>query len=194
MILINIILDKSGSMGIIAGEVVGMVNKFLSDQKEVAGEAEVSLIQFDNIYEENYIGKPIKWCEDLVNGKTYVPRGMTALYDAIGRTINTVKVSEKEFDNVLFVIITDGEENASKEFTNTMIKEMIGNKPENWDFIFLAAGIDASLEASKIGIMQSKCASFSSNARGITGMCATMSDYTTNYRMTGDTNMKVDKK
>jgi len=137
MTLINIILDRSGSMSFIAQETIGMFNRFLKEQQELPGYAELSLVQFDDLYETNYICKPIKKCPNLEYNKTYMPRGMTALYDAIGKTINSVgqslskKDEEERPERVLFAIITDGIENASKEFTVNTIKEMITHQKEN---------------------------------------------------------------
>lgn len=200
MTLINVILDRSGSMGAIAYEAVGMYNRFLDEQKALPDYAEFSLIQFDDKYEENYIRKPIKDVDKLILGESYKPRGMTALFDAIGKSINKIGEelkSMKEYDRpkrVLFMILTDGEENASKEFTGESIKNMISHQKEkyNWDFIFLAAGIDAFNEGSKFGMNMAKCANFDFSAKGLNSAGATMSAYTTQYRSTGDTSMKVE--
>ena len=104
--LINVILDRSGSMQSIARETVGAFNNFLKEQKELPDYAELSLFQFDNLYEQNYIRKPIKKCKDLISGSTYSPRGMTALYDAVGRTITTLgddlkNMSEEEYNTYI---------------------------------------------------------------------------------------------
>ena len=117
MTSIVILLDRSGSMKSIAREVVGMYNRFLDEQKQGKDYAELSLIQFDDQYEENYLRKPINKCEHLILGSTYEPRGMTALLDSVGKSINAISSSvaslpEKERpQRVLFVIITDGAEN-----------------------------------------------------------------------------------
>jgi len=200
MTLINVILDRSGSMESLAEEAVGMFNRFLDDQKTLPDYAELSLIQFDDLYEENYLRMPIKDCPDLIPWETYKPRGMTALYDAVGKSINTIGEnlkalsSEERPERILFVIITDGYENASKEFTGKVIGEMISHQKEvyNWDFIFLAAGIDAITEGMKFGVDVSKCSSVSFDEDGVKNVGNTMSNYTTSYRMSGDTSMKVE--
>jgi uncharacterized protein YegL len=199
MTLINVILDRSGSMSGNAIETVGMFNKFLEDQKQEKDYAELSLIQFDNEYEENYIRKPIKECVPLVLGKTYQPRGMTALLDAIGKSITTVGSILNDTPDrdrpkrVLFIIITDGHENVSKEFDNKTVNKMIDTQKleYNWDFIFLASGINAFNEASKFGMGRGKTASFSSGAGGQSAIGNTMSAYATTYRSTGDTDLDV---
>lgn len=194
MTLINTILDRSGSMMPIAEEVVGMYNRFINEQKQLPDYAEVSLIQFDDIYEIYYLRKPVKDCEPLVLSETYTPRGMTALLDAVGITINKIDSEFSEMadhekpQRVLFVILTDGHENASREFTNKAVKKMIDDRKEKyeWDFIFLGAGIDAFAEGTKFGMTASKTADFSHSSAGMDSAGKTISSYATTYRATGD--------
>jgi len=113
---ITMILDRSGSMGSMTGQVIKSFNDFLLEQKAVEGKAAISLIQFDDQYEINYVAADIQDAKDL-NGDTYQPRGMTALLDAIGRTIVSIKErrsTSEQTDDVVVVITTDGMENASK--------------------------------------------------------------------------------
>lgn len=197
--LINVILDKSGSMFKIAEDTVGMFNNFLEEQKKGLDYAELSLIQFDSFYEKIYIGKPIKKCPPLILGETYKTGSMTALYDAIGKTIDETNkyinsLSRRKIPKkVLFVIITDGEENNSKEFKKDIIKRMIDNQKEiyNWDFIFLGVDIDAYNEGSKFGMSNNKCMNFDKSAQGFSGVGDTISSYTTMYRATGNVKMNV---
>jgi len=199
MTLINVILDRSGSMGSIAPEAVGMFNRFLDEQRTGPDEAELSLTQFDDVVEVIYTRKPIKDCPDLILGETYQPRGMTALLDAVGITITRVgnelnALPEDERPaRVLFVVLTDGHENQSREYGATIINEMVRHQKEkyNWDFIFLAAGIDGKAEGAKLGLNASKCASFDRSSSGLIASGATMSAYTTAYRGTGDNTMAV---
>jgi hypothetical protein len=144
---INMILDRSGSMGHIHEQVIRSFNEFLKEQKNVKGEAKISLIQFDDQYEVNYEGVDIQDAKEL-NAQTYEPRGMTALNDAIGRTIVSMKKRLKNTkDNVVVVITTDGMENASSEFSRSQIREKIKECEEKlgWKFMYLAAD-DASFE------------------------------------------------
>jgi hypothetical protein len=200
MTLINVILDRSGSMHPIAEEVVGMYNRFLYEQQHGPDYAELSLIQFDDRYEVSYLRKPIDQCPDLVNGETYKPLSMTALLDAVGFTIDRIGADlaalpeEERPKRVLFVIITDGEENCSSKYKYPQIKDMIEHQQEkyDWDFIFLAAGIDAFAEGSKFGMSVHKCGSVDHSARGMTVAGNAISSYTTSYRRTGGTDQSVE--
>jgi hypothetical protein len=144
---ITMILDRSGSMGHIQEQVIRSYNEFLAEQKKVKTKATISLIQFDDQYEVNYEGVDIQDAQEL-NASTYEPRGMTALNDAIGRTIVNMKKRLKNTkDNVLVVITTDGMENASREFSRSQICDMIKECEEKlgWKFMYLAAD-DASFD------------------------------------------------
>lgn len=200
MTLINVILDRSGSMGVIGIETVGMFNRFLEEQKKGNDYAELSLIQFDDLYQEDYIRKPIKECESLELNKTYIPRGLTALFDAVGKTVNKVgheldQLPESEKPKrVLCVIITDGHENNSKEYNKETVQQLIKHQQSvyNWDFVFLGAGIDAYDEGAKLGIMQNKCASFDKSAQGIASAGVTLDSYSSVFRSSGNVNLNVE--
>ncbi len=153
---INIVLDRSGSMNKISSDVKGGFDQFIGEQREQPGNANVTLAQFDDKYEVVYSGKDIRDVPALV----HTPRGMTALYDAIGRTINTAgerlaRIPERSRPgNVIFVIITDGFENRSREFSQAQIKSMIEHQRSKyaWEFVFIGANQDAALSGGKIGI------------------------------------------
>lgn len=156
---IVVVLDRSGSMGTVRSDTIGGFNTFVSDQKSNAvGEIKLSLIQFDDQYEVVYNGKQINEVP-LLTEETFVPRGMTALFDAVGKSINTVgerlaKTPEMERPSlVVFVILTDGQENASKEFKLEQAKEMITHQKEKygWQFVFLGADQDA-FQAAQMGL------------------------------------------
>jgi len=152
------ILDRSGSMQSFINDAIGGYNAFLADQKKIDKPADLTVVQFDNEYTVPYQGT-LQDAPDMTR-ESYVPRGSTALLDAIGRTINNTGnklrgMSEAERpDRVLVVIITDGQENSSQEFDLKKINEMISHQrgKYNWEFIFLAAGQDAMAEAVKMGI------------------------------------------
>lgn len=156
---ITIILDRSGSMAAMWDQTIEGVNKFISEQQKEPGEATVTLIQFDDQYQLDFQGKPIKDVLFL-NPETYVPRGMTALHDAIGKTINDVGQrlaglpEEERPEKVMIIIQTDGLENSSREFNGPKIKEMIEHQQAkyNWAFQFIAAGQDAIITGASIGI------------------------------------------
>jgi uncharacterized protein YegL len=170
---ITIILDRSGSMESVKSDTIGGFNSFLSEQQKITGEASISLVQFDDKYETVYIDKDINSADKLTE-ETFQPRGMTALYDAVGRTINAVgqrlaETDENERpDKVVFVILTDGFENASKEFSAVKINQMISHQKEvySWDFIFIGANQDAVLSAKAIGISANAALTYAANSEG----------------------------
>lgn len=122
---IVVVLDRSGSMACIANDTTGGFNAFVKEQREAPGEAFLTLAQFDNQYDIVHKQVPIEEVPDL----SFHPRGGTALLDAIGRTINETKTrlasQRPGADAVVFVVITDGEENSSREFKKDQIKSMI---------------------------------------------------------------------
>jgi uncharacterized protein YegL len=187
------IVDRSGSMGMIRNDVIGGFNTFIKDQKAVPGNANVSLIQFDDKYEVNYLTKDINQVEDL-NAATYQPRGMTALNDAIGKTIISVgdklaKISETDRPGkVVFVIMTDGHENNSKEYVGAagteQIKKMITHQKEkyNWEFLFIGGDLDVQAMAQTYNFDTNKVLCFDKSAKGTETMYATLSASISNYR------------
>ena len=181
---ITMILDRSGSMGRIHEQVIRSFNDFLAEQKAVEGEAKISMIQFDNQYEVNYEGVDIQKAEDL-NTQTYEPRGMTALNDAIGRTITNMKVRLKDTnDNVVVVITTDGMENASVEYRRSQIREMIKECEEKlgWKFMYLAAD-DASFdEYEGMGMERGRSFKSGRGRRGYDNAAKLMSAKIAGYR------------
>jgi len=190
---IGIVLDRSGSMGSIASDTIGGFNQFIKEQKETEGDVTLTLVQFDDQYEILKDMEPIASVADL-DGTTYVPRGGTALLDAIGKTINRVEhqISELSEDNkpnkVIFVIITDGEENTSREFSKDNIFEMIRRheSENNWQFVFIGANQDAIAEAGGMGIRAASSLSYGANAGGVRAMYTSMSRNMTNYRTASD--------
>ena len=153
---IVIVLDRSGSMSSCKTDAEGGLNSFIEQQKKQPGRALFTLIQFDTEYEFVHRAKPI----GEVPHCPLVPRGMTALLDAVGRGIAETgdrlsKMDEKDRPGlVVFVIITDGYENSSKEFTKERIKAMIQHQQDvyKWQFTFLGANQDAFAEAGGLGI------------------------------------------
>lgn len=184
------IVDRSGSMGSIAKDAIGGFNTFLADQKTLPGEAKLSLVLFDNEYLLPVDNQPIQSVEPLTD-RTFVPRGSTALFDAIGRTITTIgerlaKTIEADRPaQVIVAILTDGEENASHEYGRERIAEMIKHQQEayNWQFIFLAANMDAFAQASALNIPVSNAANFVADAVGTRNAYDTISNLTTSYRV-----------
>jgi len=165
---ITVIMDRSGSMQSCQVEAENGLNRFIEEQQAQSGEALFSLVQFDDQYEVVHQAVPIQ----NVPHCTLVPRGMTALLDAVGKTINTTgerlaATPQAERPGlVIMVIITDGMENASQEFKREQIKEMITHQQEkyNWQFTFLGANQDAFAEAGAIGIKAAAAADYSVSA------------------------------
>ena len=165
------ILDRSGSMGGLESDTIGGYNSMLSKQKkEKPGKVSVTTVLFDDQYELLYNQVPIEKVSPMTEEEYYV-RGSTALLDAIGKTVMQVKANQdkKEIkDKVLFVIITDGMENASREYRADQIKKLIEERKEknNWEFLFLGANIDAIGAAQNIGIDSSRAVRFKSDKKG----------------------------
>lgn len=149
---IVIILDKSGSMSPIATETISNFNKFLNEQKCREDDANITLVLFDHTYDLQYIRKPIREAEEL-NNCTYNPDGFTALFDAVGKTITKIESRCDKSSNVIFVILTDGLENSSKEYTKKNLSKMIEEKQcKGWKFVFLGAGFNVFDEAHSLSI------------------------------------------
>lgn len=192
---ISIVLDRSGSMDSVKSDTIGGFNSFLKGQKEVPGEATISLVQFDDIYEVVYEGKRLRDAP-LLNDQTFVPRGTTALLDAIGRTINAMgkrlsAMPEAERpEKVIFVILTDGYENASREFKVEQINDMIRHQRDvyAWEFVFIGANQDAITSASQMGIQAANALTFAANTAGTQQAFSSLTQNIAAYR----TNQKLD--
>lgn len=150
------VLDKSGSMTGSERSVINGFNAFVEKESCKDRDSRVTTVVFDHDYKKLYSRKDINDVEILTD-KDYYPSGCTALYDAIGFTIQDLMA---EVDNdVLFIIITDGYENSSKRFNKERINSLIDEL--DWEFVFVGAEIDSYAEASKIGIKGSHTANFS---------------------------------
>lgn len=189
---INVVLDRSWSMFKILTATIDGFNEFLNGQKAIDGEAYLTLAQFDDQYEIVHNGVNIHDVPELTP-LTFQPRGMTALYDAIGKTILATGQrleAMKEEDRpskVIFVITTDGEENASKEFDADKIKEMIEHQTNvyNWDFVFIGANQDAVTTAKDMGILSKNAMTYAANDAGATATFSAMNNNMTMYRCAG---------
>jgi hypothetical protein len=190
---ITIILDRSGSMASIATDVVGGFNHFVTEQRAQPGDCRLTLVQFDNQYEVVYAGRSIAEAP-MLNSETFQPRGSTALLDAIGRTIDATGDRLRALpetdrpDRVLLVIITDGLENASTEYTRARVFEMISTQRDvyRWGFLFMAANQDAIQEGGHIGIAPGAALNFTADGASYRLAAATMSDAVSEFRQTGE--------
>lgn len=171
---LNILVDRSGSMSSIKEDMEGGIKEFIKKQKELTADKKIDLrvsySRFDITYEEVFSEKKIEIIKD--DEIVLSPRGSTALLDATGRMINSIKERIKDKkeqpDKVTILIITDGEENSSMEFNKQQIKDLVekSKKEDKWDFIFLGADIDAYAEGAGIGI-QGKSFNFMKTNSGI---------------------------
>ena len=179
------ILDRSGSMQSIITDAIGGFNAFIDEQRKVAGEARMSVVLFDTEYEMVYQARPIADAPHLTRD-TYVPRGSTALLDAIGRAMNEQgkRIAEEKWaDNVIVCILTDGQENASREFKTDTIKPMIEHAEKNgWAFVYLGANQDAFAVASAYGIQAGRTFAFVADSNGTKGAYASMNVATRSLR------------
>lgn len=167
------ILDMSGSMHGLEQDTIGGYNAFIREQKELEGEAYMTTVLFDDRYILLHDHVNLRDVPEITSLE-YRPMGMTAMMDAIGKTINSVgrrlasTPEEERPHKVIFMIMTDGYENASKEFTRGGIKNMIEHQQSiySWEFIFVGAGIDAYAEAASIGIADLNTMSVTADAFG----------------------------
>lgn len=186
---ITIILDKSGSMGSLVNDTIGGFNQFLKTQREVEGEATLTLVQFNGNYDLISDMVPLTTASEL-NKQNYSPNGGTALLDAIGRTINNVeslldeKSEDEKPEKVIFVIITDGQENESREFTRDQVMTMINNHRDEkgWEFVFIGANQDAIQGGNSIGVRAGNSLNYSASAIGTQAMYSSLTRSMTSYR------------
>lgn len=167
------ILDRSGSMSGLEADTIGGFNSMIEKQKKEEGEALVSVVLFDDYSEVIYDRVPIEKVEPMTDIQYYV-RGCTALLDAVGGAIhhiaNVHKYAREEDrpEKTIFVITTDGMENASRMYTYDKVRRMITREQEeyHWEFIFLGANIDAAKESGRLGIRRGHSANYHSDTTG----------------------------
>lgn len=157
------LLDRSGSMQGSELDTIGGYNSYLDKQRKNKFNTKITTVLFDDQYEVLHNRKDIKDVNNLTENEYYV-RGCTALLDAIGKTINNLDKKVKD-NKVLFVITTDGLENASREYNKDKIKTLI-EQHSNWEFIYIGANIDSYNEGSSIGIPRKNIANYSKSKKG----------------------------
>ena len=183
------ILDRSGSMAGMVKDTIGGFNSLIEKQKNEDGEAYVSTILFDNYREVIHDRVDIQKIEPMTQEQYYV-RGSTALLDAVGHSIhhiaNVYKYAREEDrpEKSLFIITTDGMENASRRYSYEKVKEMTKRQKEKygWEFIFLGANIDAAKEAARFGIDESCAANYHADSKGTAVIYEAMNDAVCNVR------------
>jgi hypothetical protein len=164
---IVVVLDRSGSMASVLDDTIGGFNTLVEEQKAATGRARLTLTQFDDEYEIVHERRDVRGVEPLSRA-TYVPRGSTALLDAVGRTIMSVRAkiardaATERPGKVVFVIITDGQENSSREFRREGVFELIREQESQagWEFVYLGAHQDAITEAASLGIARERAANW----------------------------------
>lgn len=185
---IILVVDRSGSMASIQADASGGLNNFIKEQREMPGRANVTLVQFDTVYEKLLDNVPIQ----RVDKYKLEPRGATALLDAMGRTIIDVGTrlhhtpEHQRPGKVVMVIVTDGEENSSREFAKEKVFEMVRHQQEKyqWQFIFLAANQDAIQVAHTYGIMHAS--NFAPTGMGVNCAYSVSSNAVRQYRTSGN--------
>jgi uncharacterized protein YegL len=183
------IIDRSGSMGGLESDTIGGFNAMLKENQAAPGEALVTTVLFDDQYELLHDRIDIKAVAPLTDSD-YTVRGTTALLDAVGKTINKIRAAHKHTaedfrpEKVLFAIITDGMENASREYSAEWIKARIERQKQKygWEFIFMGANMDAVLEAGKLGIDADRALNYNADAEGINLSYATMTRSSAAFR------------
>jgi hypothetical protein len=180
---IAIILDRSGSMASVRESTVAGFNQFIRSQREIPGDVSVKLIQFDDQYDVVF-DKPLAEVPELTQDR-FVPRGSTALFDAQGKTIVSLgqeiaAMPESERPSkVIVMTLTDGLENASKEYSVDKIAEMIKHQTEvySWDFVFLGANQDAIHTAATMAIPAAQALTYAATAPSMTKAFRAVSEY-----------------
>ena len=198
------ILDRSGSMSGLESDTIGGYNSMLEKQKNEEGEAIVTTVLFDNQYELLHDRIDLKGISEITD-REYFVRGSTALLDAIGKTINKIGNAQKytkedqRAERVIFVITTDGMENASREYSDSKIKAMIEHQKHKygWEFIFLGANIDAIETASRFGIAEDRAVNYNADSVGTVlnyeVICEAVSTMRANKEIKRDWKKKIEK-
>ena len=183
------IVDRSGSMYGIASDMEGAMKEIIQKQKDLDGDVLVTYARFDEEYEEVFSEKNI----NDVDGFNLEPRGGTALHDAIGKTINKVerRFNQKEAadqpSRILFIIITDGGENSSVEFSKSQVQEMIKKveRDYDWGVTYPAANQDAIAVGNGIGVTRGSSVNFNATQKGVRAMSKSVSTYAHDFLSTG---------
>jgi Mg-chelatase subunit ChlD len=184
-VLCGVVIDRSGSMIGLTKNTIDGFNEFLQEQKRVAGKMLLHLTLFDTTVEARP-AEDVQQVAELTD-KTYVCNGMTALYDAVGVTIGELEKTKQATGakKVVLCVITDGMENSSKEYDGSKVREMVKDREnDNWDVLFLGAGLDVAAQAQNMGVAAQSSARYMGTASGTQTLHNTVSDYVTRSRTT----------
>lgn len=180
---IYVLLDRSGSMSSIRSDVIGGFNAFLGDQQSEGADARLTLVQFDSGDFQEIVHKHVAIdAVSPLNEHTFVPRGSTPLLDATGKLIKTARKRAKRLardgkaEAVIFVTITDGEENASSHYDKAAIRKLIDTQKQwGWTFVYLSAGLDAYADAHRYGYDEDNIQAWDGDGKGATILFESMS-------------------
>ena len=177
------ILDASGSMYDLKDDTIGGFNSLIAQQKKEEGEAYVTLVCFNSKYQKILDRVPLPDVRPLTE-KEYVPTSMTALLDAVGKTLTEYQPAEDA--KVIVSITTDGLENASREYNYKLVKKIVEDKQKlGWEIVFIGANIDSVEEAEKLGIAKENAVNYLSDSVGTQTVYKAMSANISNYRKKG---------
>lgn len=184
------ILDRSGSMSGLESDTIGGFNAMIEKQKKQDGECYVSTVLFDNVSEVLHDRVKLSDIKPMTD-REYTVRGCTALIDAIGGAIhhigNVHKYARPEDvpEHTMFVITTDGMENASHKYSSDKVKQMIERQKEQygWDFLFIGANIDAVETAAQYGISEDRAVNYHADPKGTACLYDNVSDVVFSVRM-----------
>lgn len=180
---IVMIVDKSGSMQSLRNDIVGGFNAFVDEQKQLPGEAVLTLVQFDTDSTTTIDRKPLQSIGALTV-ENYLPGGSTALLDAVGKAVTALRDRTAKDDKAIVCIMTDGQENASSEFKKAAIKALIESmqSERGWQFAFVGANQDSFAEAGSLGVSSSTTMDWAATPQGARAASARLSTETKSYR------------
>ncbi len=188
-ILINFVLDKSGSMDVVRSATIDGFNEFLTTQRNRDGEAWLTLTMFDTEFFEVCRGVPLREVPEM-QPENYVPSGCTALYDAVARSVHIADAYLEQLperpDQILFVIMTDGLENASREFDRRTVFDLIRDRESRgYEFVYLGANQDAYAEAEQVGVNAANTRAWVHSDAGTRAMHRRLNERVSAYRDSG---------
>ena len=192
--LVGVVLDRSGSMASVLKDTIGGFNSFIEQQRDGSQDQVYVVTQFDNEYEVLQDGVEL---DDVLtlSERNYIPRGSTALLDAMGQTIarmDAVMANDLTIEQSVLVVLTDGDENSSQEFTRDVVFKLIEDRRAGgkWDFVFLGAGQDAISQARSMGI--ANAAQYNATGPGTVQAMNAISRSVTNYSLGGSAEVDLD--
>ena len=197
----SIVLDRTGSMQVIRQDTIDGFNSFLNEQKSQPNSATFTLVQFDSLQPFQVVHEftDIRLVPALTL-ETYVPRGYTPLYDAVGRSITHLKArllslpEELRPSQIVVVIVTDGMENTSRQFTGSQVRQMVAEaRASGWHFVFLSADESEITDGKSLHVAPSNAAAFSKNKAGAKDMWSRLSNRSAVYRAKAAPSMRMDQ-